>query len=174
MASINKVIIVGRLGQDPQVNYTQNSAMVVNLSVATDEGYTDRQSGQKVEKTEWHRIVVWGKPAEFCANYLGKGRLVYVEGKLQTRKWQDQNGQDRYTTEIVAWSIQALDKAPQQGQGQQQGNPQNQTYQSQAGSQQQQAPQQGGQGRQPPYQTPSEDYGPAFPSEPGQMDTVPF
>ena len=100
MASVNKVTIIGRIGKDPEIRHTQSGQTVATMSVATDESYKD-QSGQKVEKTEWHKIVVWGKQADFVANYLGKGRLVYVEGKLETRKWQDQSGQDRYSTEIV-------------------------------------------------------------------------
>ncbi|WP_421901275.1 single-stranded DNA-binding protein [Maridesulfovibrio sp.] len=118
--SMNKVIIIGRLGQDPQLNYTQSGQAVANLSVATDEGYKDKNTGQKVEKTEWHRVVAWRQTAEFVGQYLNKGRLVMVEGKLETRKWQDQNGQDRYTTEINAQNIQALDS--QQNAGGQQGN----------------------------------------------------
>jgi single-strand DNA-binding protein len=106
--SLNKVILVGRLGQDPKLAYTQSGQPVATFSMATDESYNDRE-GQKVEKTEWHRIVVWGKMAEFYGNNLSKGRLVMVEGKLQTRKWQDQQGQDRYTTEIVSFRIQMLD-----------------------------------------------------------------
>ena len=111
MASLNKVIIIGRIGKDPEIRYTQSGQAVATLSVATDESYKD-QSGQRVEKTEWHNVVVWGKQADFVANYLGKGRLVYLEGKIETRKWQDQSGQDRYSTEIKAVTIQALDKKP--------------------------------------------------------------
>ena len=112
---MNKVILVGRLGQDPKTAYSAAGTAVANLSVATDESYKD-QSGAKIEKTEWHKIVAFGKTAEFCDKYLSKGRLVLVEGSLQTRKWQDQQGQDRYSTEIKAVRVQALDKA--QGQGQ--------------------------------------------------------
>ena len=111
MASLNKVIIIGRIGKDPEVRYTQSGQAVATLSVATDESYKD-QSGQRVEKTEWHKVVAWGKQADLVANYLGKGRLVYVEGKLETRKWQDQGGQDRYSTEVKAVTVQALDKKP--------------------------------------------------------------
>ena len=107
-ASMNKVILIGRLGQDPKLSYTQGGQAVANFTMATDEGYKDRNSGQRVEKTEWHRIVCWRQTAEFVGNYLSKGRLVLVEGKLQTRKWQDQNGQDRYTTEIVGNEMQML------------------------------------------------------------------
>jgi single-strand DNA-binding protein len=110
---MNKVILIGRLGQDPKTANTQTGTTIVNFSLATDESYTG-QDGNKVEKTEWHRIVTFGKQAEFCSNYLSKGRLVLVEGSLQTRKWQDQEGRDRYTTEIKARSIQALDPKTQQ------------------------------------------------------------
>lgn len=108
--SLNKVMIIGRIGKDPETKYTQSGAAVVNLTIATDEGYT--KDGQKVEKTEWHRVVLWNKAAEFAGKYLGKGRLVYVEGKIETRKWQDQQGVDKYTTEIKAYTIQPLDKKP--------------------------------------------------------------
>lgn len=106
--SLNKALIVGRLGRDPELKYTQSGQPVCNISVATDESYKD-QSGNKVDKTEWHRVQLWRKQAEFTANYLAKGRLVLVEGKLQTRKWQDKQGVDRYVTEIIARSIKALD-----------------------------------------------------------------
>ncbi|MDF2179148.1 single-stranded DNA-binding protein [Aliiglaciecola sp. CAU 1673] len=97
---INKVILVGNLGQDPDVRYTANGKAVANLSLATSESWKD-QSGQIQEKTEWHRVVMFGKLAEIAGEYLRKGSQVYIEGKLQTRKWQDQQGQDKYTTEIV-------------------------------------------------------------------------
>jgi len=109
--SLNKVILIGRLTRDPDMRFTPSGQPVSNFSVATDEAYVGKD-GQKVEKAEFHRVVVWGKQAEFVANYLGKGRLVYVEGKIETRKWQDQNGQDRYSTEIKAVTIQAMDKKP--------------------------------------------------------------
>ena len=105
--SINKVIIIGRLGQDPEIKYTPSGAAVCNFSVATSESWTDK-SGQKQEKTEWHRIVVWGKLAELCNQYLAKGRQCFVEGSLQTRSWEDQNGNKKYTTEINARNIQFL------------------------------------------------------------------
>ncbi len=98
---VNKVILVGRLGQDPEVRYTQDGRPIYNFSVATSEQWRDKNSGEKRERTEWHRIVVFGKLAEICGEYLSKGRQVYVEGRLQTRKWQGQDGQDRYTTEVV-------------------------------------------------------------------------
>jgi|SRR5690554_2486797 len=98
---VNKVILIGNLGQDPETRYTPNGNAVVNLSLATDESYKDRQTGQMVPKTEWHRIVMFGKIAEIAGQYLRKGSKVYIEGKLQTRKWQAQDGQDRYMTEVV-------------------------------------------------------------------------
>lgn len=101
-ASVNKVILIGNLGADPEVKYTaQKGVAVCDLSVATNEVWKDK-NGQKQEKVEWHRVKVWGDQAENCGKYLTKGRSVYVEGKLQTRKWEDKNGQNRYTTEIVA------------------------------------------------------------------------
>ena len=106
---INKAIIVGNLGQDPEVRYTQAGKAVTNISVATSESWKDKQSGEKQEKTEWHRIVFFDRLAEVAGEYLKKGSKVYVEGKLQTRKWQDQNGADRYTTEITAREMQMLD-----------------------------------------------------------------
>jgi len=113
--SLNKVQIIGRLGQDPEVKYTQNGQAVTSFSMATDEGYT--HDGKKVEKTEWHRIVAWGKIAETCGNYLSKGSLVYVEGKLQTRQWEDKSGNKHYTTEIIAFTMQFMEnKGDNQGQ----------------------------------------------------------
>ncbi len=105
--SVNKVILVGRLGQNPEVKYTPAGAPVANFSVATSESWTDK-SGQKQEKTEWHRIVVWGKLAELCGQYLSKGRQAYIEGRLQTRQWQDKDGQTKYTTEVLAQTVQFL------------------------------------------------------------------
>lgn len=110
MSGVNKVILVGRLGNDPEIRYTQQGAGVANFNIATSENWTDKD-GNKQERTEWHRIVVWGKMAEICAQYLNKGRQVFVEGRLQTRKWDDKEGQTRYTTEIVASTVQFLDKA---------------------------------------------------------------
>ena len=107
MAGVNKVIIVGRLGADPEVKTVSGGNTVARLSVATSENWTDKQ-GQKQERTEWHRIVVWGKLAELCGKYLTKGRQCYVEGRLQTRSWEDQQGQKRYATEVVANTVQFL------------------------------------------------------------------
>ncbi|MBP5296238.1 MAG: single-stranded DNA-binding protein [Bacteriovoracaceae bacterium] len=104
--SINKVILIGRLGQDPELKYTPSGQAVTTFSLATSENWTDK-GGQKQERTEWHRIVVWGKSAENCSKYLAKGRQVFVEGRLQTRSW-DKEGQKHYTTEIVANTIQFL------------------------------------------------------------------
>jgi len=109
MSGINKSILVGRLGADPEVRYTQQGIAVTNFSVATSENWTDK-SGQKQERTEWHRIVVWGKLAETCSQYLAKGRQVYIEGRMQTRQWEDKDGNKRYTTEVVASTVQFLDR----------------------------------------------------------------
>lgn len=106
MAGINKVIIVGRLGNNPELKTLSPGNMVATFSVATSESWV--KDGQKQEKTEWHRIVVWGKQAENCAKYLAKGRQVYIEGRLQTRQWEDQQGQKKYSTEIVAQTVQFL------------------------------------------------------------------
>ncbi|WP_252105827.1 MULTISPECIES: single-stranded DNA-binding protein [unclassified Halomonas] len=168
---INKVILIGNLGQDPEVRFTPSGTAVANLNLATSDTWTDRQSGQRQERTEWHRIVLFNKTAEIAQQYLKKGSKVYVEGRLQTRKWQDQNGQDRYSTEIVANDMQMLDSrggdfqgggapqqnyqnsAPQGGQSYPGNQPNNQpSHQSappqgnQYGGGQQSAPQQGGQG----------------------------
>lgn len=121
---VNKVILVGNLGKDPEVKYTANGAAVANITIATSESWNDKQTGEKQEKTEWHRVVFFRRLAEIAGEYLRKGSQVYIEGKLQTRKWQDQNGQDRYTTEIVANEMQMLGgrggeggARPQQGGG---------------------------------------------------------
>src|SRR5919107_1389862 len=100
MGSVNKVILVGNLGRDAELRYTPGGAPVATLNLATTEVWNDKTSGQKQEKTEWHRIVLWGKSAESLSEYLTKGKQIYVEGRLQTRKWQDKDGHDKYTTEI--------------------------------------------------------------------------
>lgn len=107
MASVNKVILLGNLGTDPEIRFTQGGAAVGNFSLATNEKWKNK-NGQDEERTEWHRVVVWGKLAELCKEYLAKGRSVYVEGSLQTRKWEDKQGQTRYTTEVKAQTIQFL------------------------------------------------------------------
>jgi single-strand DNA-binding protein len=131
--SINKVILVGRLGQDPELRYTQTGQAVCNFSVATPEHWTDK-NGQKNERVEWHKVVVWGKLSELCSQYLSKGRQAYIEGKLQTSQWEDEKGNKRYTTEILAQNVQFLGDASQQN------RQQNQNYNGNA----QQNPAQGG------------------------------
>ena len=106
--TVNKVILVGRLGADPEMRNTGSGSAVTNLSVATNDGYKDKQTGQFVDDTEWHRVVLFNRLAEVAAQYLKKGRPVYIEGRIRTNKWQDQQGQDRYTTEIVANEMQLL------------------------------------------------------------------
>lgn len=108
MAGVNKVILVGNLGKDPELRHTPQGQAVANFPLATSESWSDK-NGQKQERTEWHKVVVWGKPAENVAKYLSKGRKAYVEGRLQTRAWDDKDGQKRYTTEIVATTVQFLD-----------------------------------------------------------------
>ena len=150
---LNKVMIIGRLGRDPELRYSQSGSPVCTLNIATDESYTDN-SGQKVEKAEWHRIVVFQKAAENCSQYLAKGSLVFVEGRLSTRKYQDQQGQDRYVTEIQGQRVQFLDrKADGDGQQGRQG---------------------GGRQTQRRHSADYEDLGPAFPSEASGLDDVPF
>ena len=107
MSGVNKVILVGRLGQDPEIKYTTGGQAVAKFSIATSETWNDK-SGQKQERTEWHRITVWGKLGELCGKYLAKGRQVYLEGRLQTRSYEDQQGQKKYSTEIVATTVQFL------------------------------------------------------------------
>lgn len=109
MAGVNKVIIVGNLGNDPEMRTMPNGEAVANISVATSESWTDKNTGERREQTEWHRIVFFRRQAEICGQYLRKGSKVYVEGRLKTRKWQDQNGQDRYITEIHGDVLQMLD-----------------------------------------------------------------
>jgi len=128
---VNKVILIGNLGQDPDVKYMPNGGAVANVTVATSESWKDKNTGEMQERTEWHRVVFFRRLAEIAGEYLKKGSKVYIEGKLQTRKWQDQSGNDRYTTEIIANEMQMLDSrgagggqfggGNQQGGGQQQG-----------------------------------------------------
>jgi single-strand DNA-binding protein len=107
MASVNKVILIGNLGRDPELRYTQGGSAVANFTLATNERWRDKD-GNNQERTEWHRIVVWGRTAENCAQYLQKGRPVYIEGRLQTREWEDKDGNKRNTTEINALTVQFL------------------------------------------------------------------
>ena len=122
MKGINKVILIGNLGQDPEIRYTSGGMAIATLSLATSESWRDKQTGEQKERTEWRRVVLVGKLAEVAGHYLKKGSQVYVEGKLQTRKWQDQSGQDRYTTEVQVDSftgvLQMLGGKPQQGSSQ--------------------------------------------------------
>jgi len=121
MSGVNKVILLGRLGQDPELKYTPGGNAVANFSIATSESWSDKQ-GQKQERTEWHRIVVWGKLAELCNQYLAKGRQIYLEGQLQTRSWDDaKSGEKRYITEVLAKSVQFIGARPE-GEGQQANN----------------------------------------------------
>ena len=157
---VNKVILVGTLGQDPEVKYMPSGGAVTNISIATNESWKDKNTGQQQERTEWHRVVAFNRLAEIMGEYLRKGSQVYIEGKLQTRKWQGQDGQDRWTTEILANEMQMLGGRPQgggapaqgggsnygqQGQNQQQGGgaPQQQQNAPQSSPQQSQSPAQG-------------------------------
>lgn len=108
MAGINKAILIGRLGSDPEVRYTPSGVAVANFNIATSEEWKDKDTGEKKERTEWHRIVAWSKLGEICGEYLAKGRQVYIEGRIQTRSWEDRDGNKRYTTEIVATDVQFL------------------------------------------------------------------
>jgi single-strand DNA-binding protein len=150
-ATLNKAMLIGRLGRDPELRYTQSGQPVCNFSMATDESYTDRD-GNRQDRAEWHKVVVFGRQAENVSNYLKKGSLCFVEGSLQTRQWEDKEGQTRYTTEIKAFRVQFLDTRQDSGGG----------YQQSGG--------QGGKGG----RDKEEDMGPAFPSEAGGMDDVPF
>ena len=165
MAKRNKVELIGNLGRDPEVRYTGNGDPVANLAVATDESYKDRNTGQKVQQTEWHRVVVFGYSASYAAQYLKKGNQVFVEGKLKTRKWQGQDGRDNYTTEIVVdvtGDLQGLDRSPQgQSQGPQSQGTQGNSAQGNAGNSQQ-PPAQNAQN-----QAAQADYDP-------EMDHIPF
>ena len=105
---VNKVILVGNLGRDPEVRYSPSGAAIANVTIATSEGWKDKQTGEMQERTEWHRVVFFSRLAEIAGEYLRKGSQIYIEGRLQTRKWQDKEGQDRYTTEVVANELQML------------------------------------------------------------------
>lgn len=168
---VNKVILVGNLGQEPDVRYMPNGNAVANITLATSDSWRDKATGEQREKTEWHRVVLFGKLAEVAGEYLHKGSQVYIEGQLQTRKWQDQSGQDRYTTEVVVQGFngvmqmlggrqqagQSQNMGTQQGWGQPQGQANTQGYSAQpqqhAAPQQtsaQSAPNQGAQYNEPP------------------------
>jgi len=172
---INKVILVGNLGQDPEVRYTPGGAAITTISIATSESWKDKNTGQTQEKTEWHRVVFFGKLAEIAGEYLHKGSQVYVEGKLQTRKWQDKSGQDRYTTEVVIDSFNGVMQmlgGKGEGGGQQrqpsQQSQSNQQSQQQQGYQQQGQPQNQQQAGNQPAPAPSGDFDNSF------DDDIPF
>ncbi len=116
MAGLNKVILIGNLGRDPELRYTANGQAVANFTLATTESFSKRDGGRD-ERTEWHRIVAWGKLAEICGEYLAKGRQIYVEGRIQTREWEDKDGNKRWTTEIVARNMQMLGRRSEGGMG---------------------------------------------------------
>ncbi len=144
MSGVNKVILVGRLGKDPEVRYTQDNKAIANITLATSETWKDKNTGQKHEKTEWHRCVFFGGVAGVVAEYLKKGSQIYIEGKLQTRKWQDQSGQDKYTTEIVvdgfSGVMQMLDARSDNNTPQQSNAPQQPSQPKQQAVQQQDQP----------------------------------
>jgi len=197
---VNKVILVGNLGQDPETKFMPSGGAVTNVSIATSESWKDKNTGQPQERTEWHRVVFFNRLAEIAGEYLRKGGKVYVEGSLRTRKWQDQSGQDRYTTEIVASEMQMLDSRgdgagmgsqamggqnqggyapPQQAPAMQQRAPQQQAPQQQAPQpmqqQQQASPQQGGYQQQPAQQQQPQQQAPQQPQSFDNFDDdIPF
>ena len=168
---INKVILVGNLGNDPEIRYMPNGGAVANITIATSDSWRDKATGEQREKTEWHRVVLFGKLAEVAGEYLRKGSQVYIEGQLQTRKWQDQSGQDRYSTEVVVQGFNGVMQmlggrgqgggAPMGGQQQQQGGwgqPQQPAQQQYNAPQQQQPQQQAPQQSQQQYNEPPMDF----------------
>ena len=163
-SGVNKCIIIGRVGQDPEVRYSPSGMCFCNVSIATSESWKDKQSGEQKERTEWHRVVLQGKLAEIAGEYLKKGSQAYFEGRLQTRKWQDQSGQDKYTTEVVVDSfngvMQLLGGKPQGQQGQQQAGTQQQRQQAQQQLENQH------QQRQPAYNEPPMDFSDDIPFAP--------
>jgi len=185
---VNKVILIGNLGQDPEVRYMPNGNAVANCSIATSESWKDKQTGEQRERTEWHRVVFFGKLAEIVGQYLKKGSKIYVEGRLQTRKWQGQDGQDRYTTEVVVdqgGQMQMLDSRGQGAGGFDQGYGQpNQPQAAPAappaggGGYQSQPPAQSQAPQQQPSQQPSQPYGGGgggqAPADDGFDDDIPF
>lgn len=157
---VNKVILVGNLGDDPDVKYLPSGGAVANITIATSESWRDKATGEQKEKTEWHKVALFGKLAEVAGEYLRKGSQVYIEGQLQTRKWQDQNGQDRYTTEVV---VQGFNGVMQMLGGKQQGvQPQQPQAQPQAQPQRQSPPPQQPQA-QPQYNEPQQDWDDSIP-----------
>ncbi|OUR99268.1 single-stranded DNA-binding protein [Gammaproteobacteria bacterium 42_54_T18] len=175
---INKVIVLGNLGQDPETRYMPNGNAVTNVSIATSETWQDKQSGQNQERTEWHRVVFFNRLAEIAGEYLRKGSKIYVEGSLRTNKWQDQSGNDRYTTEIVASEMQMLDTRSEGNGGQQSGGHQQSQAPSQGYAQapqqqasQQQRPQQS---QQPQYSQAPQQQGAPSPASSEFEDDIPF
>lgn len=167
---INKVILVGNVGQDPEVRFMPSGGAVTNLSIATTDSWNDKQSGQKQDRTEWHRVSMFNKLAEIAGEYLRKGSQVYIEGRLQTRKWQDNNGNDRYTTEIIASDMQMLG-----GRGGDGGGTANFDNNQQQGGQQQGGQQGGGQQRSQQQARPQQAAQPAPMSGPDDFDDdIPF
>lgn len=165
MRGVNKAIIVGTMGQDPEVRHNQAGNAMANLSLATNESWKDKQTGEKKERTEWHRVSMFGRLAEIAGEYLSKGSHLYIEGQIRTRKWTDQQGQDRYTTEVVAREMQMLGGGQQQGAPQRQAPPQQQPAQQQPPQQQRQAP--------PPQQQPPQQQ-PPFDEFGDFDDDIPF
>lgn len=170
MRGINKVTILGNLGNDPEIRYMPQGGAVANFTVATSESWTDKNTQEKKEETEWHKIVIYGRLAEVAGEYLRKGSKVYLEGKLKTRKWQDQQGVDRYTTEIVCNEMQMLDSKPQGQQSNQQNQASAPALRGQQNAAQQGYQQQPQQRRQPPPanyqgQMPQQNFQPPFDDE---------
>jgi len=165
--SVNKVVLVGNLGKDPEMRYMPNGGAVANLTIATTESWKDKQTGERKDKTEWHRLTVFNRLGEMCGEYLKKGAKIYVEGKLQTRKWQGKDGQDRYTTEVVVSEIQMMDaRNPAQSGGQP-----NQGNAPQANAQTQQS--WGNPPQQPPAQQQAPQMAPAYKQQPPAPQQAP-
>ena len=160
---VNKVILIGNVGSDPELKYTTNGAGVSNFSVATNETWTDKNTNERQERTEWHRIVAWGRLAEICNQYLRKGSKVYIEGSLQTRSWEGQDGQKRYTTEIRAAEMQMLDSREDSGGGNYGGGGEGHSQQpapaqpAQGMAPMGNGPQGGGASEPPPFNDPDDD-----------------
>ena len=167
---INKVILIGNLGKDPEVRYMPSGGAVANLTIATSDSWKDKSTGENQERTEWHRVVMFNRLGEIAGEYLKKGSKVYIEGRLQTRKWQDNNGQDRYTTEIVASDMQMLDS---RGGGDFQGRGGGYQQQSRGGGYQQQPAQSQGQS-QPQSQPQQQNQQPAGNGFDDFDDDIPF
>jgi single-strand DNA-binding protein len=153
MAGVNKVIIVGNLGNDPEIRQSNSGAAIANISVATSDSWKDKNTGERQERTEWHKVTLFNRLGEVAGEYLKKGSKVYIEGKLQTRKWQDQQGNDRYSTDIIADQMQMLDGRGEQGGSNQGSNQGSGGHSKPSGGQQP-----GNQGQQPSQQPPANDF----------------